>query len=193
MTEIVQNLGTSLTGYSGVFSGIFFVIARSLTIIIPPIPGGLVDLVGISIFGWVKSLMLAEAGIILGASTAFFIARYFREPLLRRFTSVQKIHQWEKELSKKEQFWSWVALRLPSNLFFDYISYAAGLTSCSYRMFISSTIVGNFPSVFLFYIVSGYAYKHGGALQAVIAAVALFVLGQIAFRIYRKNIGKKIN
>ena len=117
---------------------------------------------------------------------AFALARRFREPLVRKFASLKKIHEWERMLSEKEQFWSWVVLRLPSNFVFDYISYAAGLTNCSYRMFITSSIIGNLPTVLAFYLISGYAYEKGGWLYGILAAVGVLIFIYMSFKIYRR-------
>lgn len=138
---------------------LLFIIIRATAIIIPPIPGILVDLPGIFVFGWLWGFIYAEIGIMLGATTAFLIGRKFREPLLKRFASLQKIHEWENKLSENQRFWTLVAIRLPTNLLFDYLSYAAGLTKISLFKFFFSTLIGNTPTVFLVFFFGGLIFR----------------------------------
>jgi uncharacterized membrane protein YdjX (TVP38/TMEM64 family) len=189
---LVQNVLDWLRLQDSLGSQLILVLIRAIGIIIPPIQGWFFDLVGISLFGPVKAFLVAEAGLLIGASSAFGIARKFREPLLNRFVSIQKIHLWENALTKQEQFWSWVLLRLPSNIFFDYISYAAGLTNCTYHMFIVSTFLGSLPSMLLFFIITSYAYKNGGWAYGLVAAFGLLFLGHIVYKVYKREKTKTI-
>ena len=138
-----------------------FVGLRALAIIIPPIPGGVMDLAGLLAFGWLKGLILAETGIMLGAMISFWIARYFREPAVKKFASLEKIGGWERNLSETKKFWSLVLIRLPTNALFDYISYAAGLTGISTWKFFFASLIGNLPGLFIFYYFGGLIYQTG--------------------------------
>lgn len=186
INDFIQNILDSLHLTDSLGSQVAMVFLRSTAIIIPPIQGWLFDVVSIGLFGPVKAFIITEIGLIIGASTAFGIARVFREPLLKRFVSIQKIHQWEQALSHKEKFWSLVLLRLPSNLFFDYISYAAGLTNCTYKMFITTSVIGSLPSILLFYLISHYAYQWGGWASGLMAALGLYVFGFIFYKVYKR-------
>ena len=145
----MQEILVSLFLNYPIFAPVIFIIIRPLAIIIPPIPGILIDLPGIVTFGWFWGFIYAEAGIMLGAMIAFLIARRFKEPVVKRIVSLQKIEEWENKLSEKQKFWTLVAIRLPTNALFDYISYAAGFTRISSIKFFFSTLLGNIPSVFL--------------------------------------------
>ena len=89
----MQEYLSSLLVAFPVFAPLMFVLLRAVPIIIPPIPGVLFDLVGVAIFGWQLGLALALMGALLGSSASFFIARYFREPLVKRFVPLPKLHQ----------------------------------------------------------------------------------------------------
>src|SRR3989338_4158786 len=136
-----------------------FVIVRSLAIIIPPIPGAFIDLAGIAAFGPLAAFFLGEAGLMLGAVVAFLIARRFREPAVRRFASLAGITRWEESISEAKKFWTLGLIRLPANAFFDYISYAAGLTKIGFWKFSFSTLIGNLPGTVIFFLVGGTFYR----------------------------------
>jgi len=167
-------------------AAVVFIVLRALAIVISPIPGIALDAPSIAAFGWQRAFIYAETGIMLGAMTAFSLARRFRAPLIKRFVPLQRIQEWESTLSDKEEFWAWVALRLPTNPAFDYISYAAGLTQCSPTKFFFSTLLGNLPSMFLFFYLGGIAFEQGAFLGlTLLSAVAIIAL--IAMSLFRKR------
>lgn len=153
-----------------------FIVARSLAIIIPPIPGVFIDIAGIAAFGWWKGFLLAETGLMLGAMVSFWIARRFREPVIRRITSLEKISQWERTLGETKTFWALVLLRLPTNAVFDYVSYAAGLLNISYHRFFLSSLIGNLPGTFLFFLFGGFIFQ-SGIYYGLSFVAALLILG----------------
>jgi uncharacterized membrane protein YdjX (TVP38/TMEM64 family) len=157
-----------------------FIIARILSVVISPIPGFAVDLTGIALFGWKAALVYAEIGVLAGASMCFLIARRFRESILQRLVSLRLVQQWESRLSSREEFWIWVGIRLTGNPAFDYVSYAAGLTNCSFKMFFFSTILGSLPNMLLFFYLGGTVPNHG-ILYATIAIGILMIVG-VMFR-----------
>lgn len=170
LTEFLKNYPISAPA--------IFIVVRALAIIIPPIPGAFVDIAGLLSFGWVKSLFLAEAGIMLGAIVSFGIARKFREPAVRKFVSLEKVILWEKNLSEQKKFWGFIGLRLLTNSLFDYISYAAGLSTMSAPKFFLASLIGSFPGLFVFYYFGGLFYR-SNIYYLLVFLSALFVLGSV--------------
>jgi len=164
---------------------LLFIIARMVPIILAPIPGILVDIIGIAVFGWFYGFIFAEVGIILGAISAFYIGRYFREPAVRRFASLKKVHEWESKYSERQKFWGLVAMRAITSPLFDYISYAAGLTKISFTKFTLSTFIGTFPLMLSVYYFGDFSIKKG-ALTSVIFFGFLF-LSIFLWGIYMKK------
>src|ERR1017187_6302983 len=142
---------TELVREHAVIGAIVFILIRAIAGIVAPIPGAAVDLVGIAVYGWVPALGLSEFGIALGAITSFAIARRFREPAGRRFGAIKKVNALEARLSKNESYWAWIVIRLPTNALFDYLNYAAGLTTVPFRQFLVTTMIGSFPGVLVFF------------------------------------------
>lgn len=153
---------------------VIFILVRSLAIIIPPIPGWAMDLVAIPTFGWLKGFIFAGIGTMLGAVVSFWIARKFRELVVKRITSLDKIHEWEDRVSESKKFWTFVAIRLPTSALFDYISYAAGLTKMSFAKFFFATLLGATPSLFSFYFFGGL-FLQGGIYYYAVAFLGVVV------------------
>src|SRR3989344_3930389 len=153
-----------------------FIIVRSLAIIIPPISGTAMDIPAILIFGWVEGFIYAEIGVMLGALAAFLIARKFRERAIRLFVTLRHLHKWEAELSENRKFWYLVALRFFTSPFFDYISYAAGLTKIGLGKFMLTTFIGTLPIMLGTYYFGGKFLDKGAyaAIFFIVIIVGLF-------------------
>lgn len=156
---------------------LIFIAVRALAIIFPPIPGIIIDLIGVAIFPWFLGLVYGEIGVLLGAMVAFIIARRFREPLLKKFVSLNKINEWEKKLSENQEFWFLVGLRLFFNPLFDYISYVAGLTKITWTRYLVTTIIGTLPTMFVVYYFGDLSFSKGilytGAFIGVLFIISL--------------------
>jgi len=142
-------------------AAVVYVLFKAIAVVVSPVPGLLLDLPAISIFGWGPAFVLAEIGIMIGAMTAFAIGRLFRERAIARFAFLRKVREWEMTLPPSERFVSWVVLRLPNSPAFDYISYAAGLTDCSPTLFFWSTLIGNVPFILTFFVLAGVGSSFG--------------------------------
>ncbi len=183
----MQEFIAQLFPNSPLIAPVIFILIRALAIIFPPIPGIAIDIPGIVAFGWVAGFIYAEIGIMLGAMVAFWIARKFREPLVKKFVSLQKLHNWESKLSGNQKFWTLVAIRLPTNPLFDYLSYAAGLTNVGTAKFFFSTLIGNSPTTFLVYALVGLSLNKSifyGAVFLITLVILILVFRKAVFNRY---------
>lgn len=158
---------------------ILYVAFRAFAVVASPIPGALLDVPAVGVFGWQVAFLLAEIGVMTGALTAFGVARHFRERVVAKFVSLRKVQEWESALPPADRFAAWIALRFPSNLAFDYISYAAGLTNCSIGVFFWSTLLGNLPVMLGFFLLAGIGIEINGILAWVLPGIFLLVVAFI--------------
>jgi uncharacterized membrane protein YdjX (TVP38/TMEM64 family) len=154
-----------------------FILVRSLGILIPPIPGFVLDLAGLAVFGWVLGFIYGTSGVMLGTMTAFFIGRTWGIKFISRFYSLEKLRGWESSLSDRQKFWGFLSLRLASNPLFDIISYAAGFTGISVWKYFLATLLGTVPQMFVFYYLGGIVISEGWSyILAFVTAIALWIL-----------------
>jgi len=147
---MLATIQTFLENYP-IIAPVVFIILRTLPIIIPPIPGLVLDAVGVVVFGWMYGFIYAEIGVLIGSMTSFFIGRKFREPFLGKFISIKKIHEWEDRLSEKEKFWALISIRFVSSPFFDIVNYVAGLTKIKASAYFFATLIVTAPMGFMIY------------------------------------------
>lgn len=139
----------------------FIIIAwRILSTIFPPLPGGTLSIAMLPVFGWFLSVVYGSIGLLIGTSIAFFLARHFREPLVRKFIPLQKLHTWEKKLSGETEFFTFLFIRFITQPALDFISYAAGLSKISYWKFLLATIITLIPTSILYFLGDNIYHKN---------------------------------
>lgn len=117
--------------------------ATSFSVTVPSSP--FIVLAG-ALYGPIEATVYAFIGILIGSSLAFWIARIFREPIIRLIGEHAEI------LTKFQQKYVMIVLfvtRVFPVISFEVMSYAAGLTSISYTNYVLATL-GAVAGVFLF-------------------------------------------
>ncbi len=179
----MQEISAVLLQQNHILAPVIFILLRALTVIVPPLPGILVDIPGIFVFGWFWGFIYGETGVIMGALIAFCIARKFREPIVKKFVPFRRLQEWESKLSDNQKFWALLAIRLPTNPFFDYINYAAGLTGITEGKFLVTALIGNIPSMLPMYYLGGLSISKG-----IYYGIAFIFALIIVWAVFRKKI-----
>jgi uncharacterized membrane protein YdjX (TVP38/TMEM64 family) len=167
-----------------VIGSILLTFLRTLSNILPVIPVGVIAFAAIPILGWFTAFTCNMIGILLGTSVAFFLARIYREPLVTRFATLNKIHQLSKQVSGKKQFVALIAFRLFTVPVVDISSYIIGLTKISYLKFIIATFIASLPTFFVFYFGSE-VYKRIFGKNLFVGIITVLIAGSIYFIIKR--------
>ncbi len=168
------------------FIPIFIVIWRAISIIIPPLPGGILSFAFIPILGWFWAWLYGGIGVIIGATVAFYIARRFREAVVARFVPLKKLHAWEDKLSKKTEFLAFLGIRLTTAPIMDFISYIAGLSKISYKKFIVATLIAQIPEGIWYYF-GGTLFERLSRTQSIASAVILVIILSAVFYIVKNH------
>ncbi|MBI2613977.1 MAG: VTT domain-containing protein [Candidatus Levybacteria bacterium] len=171
---------------------ILLILLRTLSNVVPAIPGGMIIFSAVPLIGWLTAFICNVVGILLGTSIAFFLARIYREPLVSRFASINKIKDLGKQVSGKRQFMALVAFRLFTVPVVDISSYAIGLTKINYIKFVLATFIAILPTIATFYF-GEEIYKRIFGKNLFVTISAVLILGSIYFIIKRYKTKFKIN
>ena len=178
------NSAIKLTSEHLLIGAILLIFLRTLSNIVPAIPGGMIVFSAIPVFGWFVAFICNTIGILLGTSIAFFLARVYREPLVSRFVSLNKIHQLGKQVSGKRQFMTLVAFRLFTVPVVDISSYVIGLTKISYAKFSLATFFATIPTIATFYF-GDEIYKRIFGRSLFVGITTMLIILSIYFIIKR--------
>lgn len=163
---------------------------RILAIVIPPIPGGMLSFALMPVFGWFWSYLYALAGVLTGASIAFFLSRHFREPLVRRVVPLQQLQAWENKISTRTEFFAFLIIRITTGPVLDFISYAAGLSKISYGKFIAATFISLLPDLALYYF-GGKLYETLSRGNTYVGLASLIVIIGVLYIAGKSRLFKK--
>lgn len=140
------------------------------------------------LFNWWIGLIIAIVGSSIGASFAFFIARYFIYP---RILGIAHRYNKSNPLSyiTKQDDWKFVALlRLTAIPPFNFQSYLCGISPLNFKSYLIGSALGMLPFTLLhFYI--GYSsklamitYDKNSSLQTI--ALSLSIIFTVFISIY---------
>lgn len=122
----------------GIYAPILFVIIQIVQVVIPLIPGGISQGVGVLIFGPIWGFVYNYVGIVIGSIIVFFIARKYGMPLIRNMFKEELIERYIGWLNKGKKFEKFFALAIflpvaPD----DFLCYLAGVTDISVKKYIA--------------------------------------------------------
>ncbi|MBM3281570.1 MAG: VTT domain-containing protein [Candidatus Harrisonbacteria bacterium] len=126
-------------------------------------------------------------GAEIGAISTFLIARRFRDLVIRFFSPLEKIREWQSTIDAKNQFWAFLGLRFFALSAFNVISYAAGLSSLSFRIFIIVTLIIDIPVNLAFFYFGGLTSSFSYYLFAIFTVPLLLTSLILWLQSQRKN------
>ncbi|MCH7850899.1 MAG: TVP38/TMEM64 family protein [Nanoarchaeota archaeon] len=174
---------------TGVFAPITFIFLKIAFIVLAPMTGFPMFLFAGPLFGFMKGWVYLMIADIIGTSLAFFLSREYGRNLYFKFISKGKNHFLTKLLSSVKT-WRGVVITRFIFPFQDIITYAAGLTSISFKSFIiSSTIVKGIS--FLVLISLGMALLDKKTSIFIFGIAFIVVVGGLIIKKLRKSDSKQ--
>lgn len=176
-----EKIKDSIEGYETL--GIFiYILALIISIVIAPVSVLPLIPIASNIYGWFFTGIMNYIGWFLGSVIAFFIAKRYGKPIVKRFVSLQRIKEIEDKIPKKNKFFSLIFLRIiafPADVF----SYALGLfTDVSWKLFLATTAIGELPFSFILAYLGDLDIK----IQIIIFVVGFLLWMLITYLSYKK-------
>lgn len=165
-------IGEWLAG-TGPWAPLVYIGVLIVAVVVSPIPSVPLDIAAGLTFGLFWGSLYTLIGAEIGAIIAFLIARRLGRPRLASRLSPETMRQIDG-LSARVGVKALVIMRLLPVFNFDWVSYAAGLTSISLPRFAAATLVGMTPPVVAITAV-GSTYSGNPALSISILAVLVLV------------------
>ena len=170
--DVVRDFVASYGVYAGAVS-FFLMIFQSVA---APLPAFLLTLANANLFGWWQGAILSWSSAMAGAAVCFFIARILGRDVAEKLTSKAGIAQIDTFFEKYGRNTVLICRLLPF-VSFDFVSYAAGLTSMSFPAFFIATGIGQLPATIVYSYVGGMLT--GGAQLLMTGLLILFALSAL--------------
>jgi uncharacterized membrane protein YdjX (TVP38/TMEM64 family) len=165
---------------------IIYMIAVILAIVIAPLTSiPFIPLV-VGVWGVFLTSVLSIIGWTLGSMAAFWIARKFGAPIVKKIVSVDdKKKRFYENISEHRMFWYLLLLRITIPV--DILSYMLGLfTNISWRLFTTTTFIGVIPIVILLSVFGVLSIKY----QIIVALMGIILV--ILFVFIKKSKSNKL-
>ncbi len=147
---------------TGAWAPILFVILCAFSLIIAPLSGSSMFIVGGALFGKEKGFVLGMLGNTLGCSVNFWISRKLGRKVASRFVGDSHLEELDKFTQEIKSHHSIFYIALVMPLAQDMVSYAIGLTKVKYSHFLVSLVVSGVA------IVAAYIYLGTGLLESLV-------------------------
>lgn len=138
----------------GVAAPLMSIILMTMQAVIAPLPAFLITATNGLIFGVYWGTAISWTGAMCGATVSFLISRLFFGSLTKKYSDKKGL-EYIKRLSSNYGFKIILTARLLPFISFDFISYAAGLSTLKFRSFLIATGIGMLPATIV-YTVFGF-------------------------------------
>ena len=160
----------------GVYAALVSFALMILQSVAAPLPAFLLTFANANLFGWWQGAILSWTSAMAGAAMCFCIARVLGRDVVAKITSKAGVEQIDEFFEKYGKNAILICRLLPF-VSFDYVSFAAGLTSMSFGSFMVATGIGQLPATLIYSYVG--SMLTGGAKVMVTGLMILFALSAL--------------
>jgi uncharacterized membrane protein YdjX (TVP38/TMEM64 family) len=157
----------------GIYAAVVSFLLMMFQSLIAPLPAFLITFANAAIFGWWKGAILSWTSSMAGAALCFYIAKILGRDIVEKIISKFALDSVDGFFEKYGKHTILICRLLPF-VSFDYVSYAAGLTSMSFIPFFIATGIGQLPATIIYSYVGGMLT--GGTQMLVTALLIIFAL-----------------
>jgi uncharacterized membrane protein YdjX (TVP38/TMEM64 family) len=172
----------------GYFGFIVFLLILIITIVVAPVSSIPFVPLTTHLWGWVLTGVILTIGWSFGAILAFYLARKYGVPFVKKFVSMERVYKMESHIPRSNLFWGTVLLRIIGQI--AVVSYALGLfTTMKYKRYIYATFLGIAPFSFFIAYLGNFPLKNMVLALAVLGV--LLIIGLVI--VYRRKNNLKKN
>lgn len=157
----------------GIYAAIISFLLMMFQSLAAPLPAFLITFANAAVFGWWQGAILSWTSSMAGAALCFYIAKVLGRGAVEKITSKFALESVDGFFERYGKHTILICRLLPF-VSFDYVSYAAGLTSMKFIPFFIATGIGQLPATIIYSYVGGMLT--GGAQMVVTALLILFAL-----------------
>ncbi|MBS3933927.1 MAG: TVP38/TMEM64 family protein [Truepera sp.] len=174
----------------GPWAVVVSVLLQIITSVLAPLPSFVVTFVNAFVFGFWWGVMLTFSSALLASAICFGIARILGRPVVERLATRRALEATDGFFVRHGLYAVLIARLIPF-VNPDVISYAAGLTSLRWRVFLISIALGSIPSTLLYSYLGASGVTAVGWLLIPLVGLGLLTLA-IALLRSRSKAGERL-
>lgn len=178
---------------AGALAPFAYIALKAVTYIFAPLSAGPIQLSSGLLFGLWPGIFYSLLGEVIGGSISFLIARKWGRPVVARFVGANSITRVDRLIAGLGGWWALAYSRLFLFSIYDFVSYAAGLTTTiTFRQyFLVSAVLGFIPT-FIFVAIGTSLTENRGLIVPLYIGVGVISVAPFAIRwlIRRKTLTK---
>jgi len=148
------------------------VLLQVIQVVIAPLPGNVVSFATGYAIGFWPGIIWVMAGVILGATIDFMLARLLGRRLMRYLMPEDRLARLDSVIIRRGTFYLFLLLLVP-NPVGDLTYYLAGLTPLPVPLYLMLVFIGRLPSNVLECWIGSRAVEFGWTEWGILAAVAV--------------------
>jgi uncharacterized membrane protein YdjX (TVP38/TMEM64 family) len=165
----------------GPWAPVAFIGVQALQVVVFVIPGEVAQIAGGWLFGALQGALLSVAGILIGSTVAFSLARLLGKPFVSAVAPPVQVERIEKLLMSRGSKIVFFLLFLIPGIPKDILCYVAGITPLGFLFFAGASMLGRLPGIVGSAVIGSAAASSKWLLLGIVsgAAVVLFVTGVV--------------
>jgi uncharacterized membrane protein YdjX (TVP38/TMEM64 family) len=171
-----QRLRDWVAGW-GAWAPAIFIALQAVQVIVFAIPGEVAQIAGGYLFGAWQGSLLSVAGILIGSTTSFFLARALGRPFVAAIAPAEQVEKIEKLLGSRSARVVFFLLFLIPGIPKDILCYVAGLTPMGFPFFAGVSMLGRLPGIVGSAVIGSAAASSQWVLAGIIGAAAAALFG----------------
>ena len=177
---------TSWLSSFGPYVILVYIFVQSLTLIIPPLGGTFIWIGMLAILGPAKGLILSYLVTTPVYCLNFWLSKKFGQPLVQKVVGKGGMAKIDRYVADAGVGTLWI-LKIFENGYFDFISYAVGLTNISFKDFLIVNFVGGIPSTLMYYFILTKSPNFLTSMILIQAAAGALILASFFINYFRRK------
>ncbi len=177
LKEVISSFGS--------YSPLIFILIQISQVVLAPIPGGPIEILGGYLFGAKSGFLYSMIGLILGAWLAFSLARIFEKWVVEKFVSPESMKKFDYLIGHEGVILSLLLFLIPC-FPKDALCYILGLTPMHLGIFLLISTIGRIPGTLMATLQGAKAFDHQYKTLLILSGISVLVI--LAFYIYHDKI-----
>lgn len=167
---------------AGVFAPLVYIAVKVVTFVVAPLSSGPIQLFSGVLFGLIPGTIYTLLGEVIGGSINFWLARRFGRPVVERVVGRDDMPRIDRFIRQIVDWKTLLYARLFLFSIYDFISYAVGFSSLSFRTYLIISAVAGVVPTFIAALLGTTLTEENSGLLLVYALIGVASIVPLVFQ-----------